>query len=83
MVVTTVRAGRGKAGAATGQGLGIGAVGALGILGSVSRVSMMKCTVGAGGVFLGTSGRSMSKPIPVGALGIAVSLLGFLDFEPL
>jgi len=43
----------------------------------------MKGTVCAGGVFLGASGRGVSKPVAVGALGVAVSLRRFLDLEPL
>jgi len=44
---------------------------------------MMKRTVGEGGVFLGASGRGVFKSIGVGALGVAVSLYRFLDFQPL
>ena len=63
MVVTRVgRVGRGG-GAAAGDGLGVAALGALGVLASVSRSSMMKRTVWAGGVFLGASGRGVSESI--------------------
>jgi len=41
---------------------------------------MMKRTVEAGEVILGASGRGVSEPIAVGALGVAVSLRCFLDF---
>jgi len=44
---------------------------------------MMKRTVGAGGVFLGVSGSSVSKSVVVGALGVAVSMCRFLDLESL
>jgi len=41
---------------------------------------MMKRTVRAGGLFLGESGRGVSKSIAVGTRGVAVSLGRFLDF---
>jgi len=82
-VVTPVGAKGGRGGAATGDGLGVAALGACGVLIYVSRARMMKRTVGAGGVFLGASGRGVSESVTVGALGIAVSLRRFLDFEPL
>ena len=44
---------------------------------------MMKSTVGAGGLLLGASGMGMSESIAIEALGVAVSLRRFLDFEPL
>jgi len=44
---------------------------------------MMKCREGAGGVFLGASGSSVSESAAVRALGVAVSLRRFLDLEPL
>jgi len=83
VVITTVGAVVGRGGAAAGDGLGVAALGACGVLASVSRASMMKRAVGAGGVFLGASGRGVSKPIAVGALGVAVRLPRFLDYEPL
>ena len=83
MVITTVGAVGGGAGAAAGDGLGVAALGSSGVLPSVSRASMMKRTVGAGVVFHGASGRGVSEPVAVGALGVAVSLLRFLDLEPL
>jgi len=83
MVVTTVGAVGGGGGAAAGDGLEVAALGASGVLASVGRASMMKRTVGAGGVFLSASGRGVSKPVAVGALGVAVSLRGFLDLETL
>jgi len=83
VVVPTVGAvGRGG-GAATREGLRVAALGAGGVLASMSRASMMKRTVEAGGVLLGASGRSVSESIAVGALGLAVSLRCFLDFKPL
>ena len=42
---------------------------------------MMKCTVRAGGVFLGTSGRGVSKSVAAGTLGISVSLCRCHDLE--
>jgi len=44
---------------------------------------MMKCAIGASWVFLGASGMGVSKTAAVEALGVAVSLGRFLDFEPL
>ena len=83
MVVTIVgTVGRGG-GTAAGQGLGVAALGAGGVLASVGRTSMMKRTVGAGGVFQGASGRGVSESVGVCALGVAVTLRRFLDFEPL
>jgi len=73
----------GGGGAATGDSLGVAALGAGGVLASMSRARMMKRTVGAGGVFLGVSGRGVSEIIAVGALGVAVSFRRFLDLEPL
>ena len=58
------------------------ALGAGRALASVSQTSMIKRTVGAGGVFLGASGRGVSEPIAVSALGVAVSLRRFLAIEP-
>ena len=70
-------------GAAARDGLGVAALVAGGVLASVSRASMMKHTVGAGGVFLSVAGRGVSEPVAVGALGAAINLRRFLDFEPL
>jgi len=75
--------GGGGGGAAAVDGLGIAALGAGGVLASMSRASMMKRTVGAGRVFLGESGGGVAESIAVGALGVAISLRRFLDFEPL
>jgi len=83
VVVTTVGAVGREGGAAAGDSSRVTAFGTGGVLASVSRASMMKRTVGAGGVFLGASGRSVSKWRAVGALGVAISLRRFLDFEPL
>jgi len=44
---------------------------------------MMMRTVGTGGVFLGSSGSTVSESVAVGALGVAVSLRRFLHFEQL
>jgi len=44
---------------------------------------MMKGTVGAGGVFLGASGKGVSESVTVGTLGVAVSLHRFFNLEPL
>ena len=43
----------------------------------------MKCAIGASWVLLGASGMGMSETVAVEALGVAVSLSCFLDFEPL
>jgi len=83
VVVTTFGAVGGGGGTAAGDGLGVAALGAGGVLASVCRPNMMKCTVWAGGVFLGASGGGVSEPVAVGALGVAVSLSRFLDLEPL
>jgi len=83
MVIATVGAVGGGRGAAVGDGFGVATFGAGGVLATVGRTSMMKCTVWAGGVLLGASGIGVSKSIAVGALGVAVSLGHFLDFEPL
>ena len=81
MVVTTVGGvGRGRR-AAAGDGLGVAALGGGGVLAYVSRASLMKRTVGAGGVFLGAPGRSVSKSVAVGTLGVPASLRCFLDPE--
>ena len=74
--------GGGGGGTAGGARLEIAALGGRGVLASVSRASMMKRTLGADEVFLGALGSGVSKPIAVGALGVAVSLRCFLDFEP-
>jgi len=42
---------------------------------------MMRRTVGARRVFLGASGRSVSKSVAIGTLSVALSLPRFLDFE--
>ena len=81
LFITTVGALGGGGGTAAGDGLGIAALGAGGVLASRSRASMMNRTVGAGGVFLGASGRGVSESVAVGALGVAVSLRRFLEFE--
>jgi len=73
----------GGGGAAAGNGLGVATFRAGGVLASVSCASMMKHRVGAGGVFLGASGRDVSETGAVDALGVAVSLRCFFDLEPL
>jgi len=83
VVVTTVGAVGAGGEASAGDSLGVTALGVCGVLAFVSRASMMKRTVGTGGMFLGASGRGVSKPIAVGALGVAVSLPCLLDLEPL
>jgi len=42
---------------------------------------MMKGTIGAGGVFLGTSGIGLSESVTVGAFGVAVALCSLFAFE--
>jgi len=44
---------------------------------------MMQRRIGTGVVFLGASGRGVSKAVAVGAFGIAVSLCPFLALKPL
>ena len=83
MVVTTVRAVGVGDGAAAGDGLGVTALGAGGVLAYVSQASMMKRRVGAGAVFLGASGRDVSKSVAVGTLSVRVSLRRFLDLKSL
>ena len=82
VVVATFGAVGGGRGAAVGNSSGIAALGTGGVLASVSRESMMKRTVGAGGVLLGASGKGVSESIAISALGVAVSLGRFLDLEP-
>jgi len=81
VVVTTVGAVWGSGGAAARNCLGVATLGAGGILASVSRASIMKRTVWAGGVFLGASGRGVSKVVAVVTLGVVVSLRRLLDLE--
>jgi len=83
VVVTAVWAVGGGGGAAAGESLGVATLPACGVLASVSRASIMKRTVGAGGVLLGASGWTVSESIAFGALGFTVSLCRFLDLEPL
>jgi len=42
---------------------------------------MIKCAVGAGGMFLAASGGGESKSVSVGGLGVVVSQHGSLDLE--
>jgi len=81
VVIATVRAVGGGGGAAVGDCLRVSALGACRVLASVGRASMMKHTGGAGRVFLGASGRGVSKSVAVGALGERVCLHHFLDLE--
>jgi len=81
VVIITVGAVRGRCGKPVRNGFGVTTLGAGEALPSVSRASMMKRTVGAGGMFLGASGRGVSKLVAVGTLGVAVSLHRFLDLE--
>ena len=83
MVLTGVRAVGGGVGAAAGDGFGVAAFGACGVLASVGRVTMMKSTVGAGGVLLGALGMGASELIGIEALPVAVNLRRILDLEPL
>ena len=83
MVITAVWAVWGGGGASAGDDLEVSALGVCGVLASVGRASMMKRTVGAGGMFLGTSVSSLSESIAVDALGVGVSLRRFLDLDPL
>jgi len=54
-----------------------------GVWASGGCTSMMKSTVGAGGVLLGASGMRVSELVAVGALGVVVSLRRFLDLGSL
>jgi len=72
---------RGGGGAAVRDGHRVAALEAGGVLASGIRGRMMKCTVGAGGVFLGVSGGWVSNLVAVGAMGVAVSLGRFVDLE--
>jgi len=83
MVVPTVGAVGGGGGAAVRDGPGVASFWAGEVLASVSPTSMMKRTVGAGGVLLGASGMGVSKSVALGALGVAVSLRRFHNLEPL
>jgi len=44
---------------------------------------MVQCAIGTSWVFLGASGMGVSKTVAVEALGVAVSLRRFHDFESL
>jgi len=68
-------------GAAAGNGLRVAAFEACGVLAPMGRTIVVKCTVGAGGVFVGASGIGLSESVAVGALGVAVGLGSILDFE--
>jgi len=81
VVIATIGAVGWGGGAAVGNGLKVAAFGACGVLVSVGRTIVMKCTVGAGGVFLGASGMGVSESVAVGALGEAGGLRGLFDFE--
>ena len=81
MVVTTVGAVGGGGGTAAGESLGVPALGAGGVQASVSRASIMKRTVVAGGRFLSASGTSVSESVAVCALGVAVRFGHFLDHK--
>ena len=81
MVITTFGAVGGGGGPPSRDSPGVAALVAGGVLASVSRASMMKCTIGACAVFLGASGSGVAKSVAVGTLGVAVSLRRFLDLE--
>jgi len=81
VVVAAIGALGGGGRTASGDGLGVVAVGACGVLTPVGCASMMKRTKGTGGVLLGASGIGVSESVAVGALGIAVGLRSLLDFE--
>jgi len=83
MVVSAVGAVGGGLGTAVWDGPGVPSFWAGGVLASVSRTSMMNRTVWPGGVLLSTWGIGVSKSIVVGALGVVVSLGGFLNLAPL
>jgi len=83
VVVAAVRAVGGGRRIAIRDGSGVPSLWAGRVLASVYRTSMMKRTIGAGGVFLGASGRGVSKAVAVGALAVTGGLGRFLDLEPL
>jgi len=73
----------GEGGAAAGDSSAVASLGASGVLVSVGLASMMKRTIRASGVLLGASGMGVSESVAVEALGVVVSLRGFVDLEPL
>ena len=83
MVLSAVGVVWGGGGTAVRDGPGVTSLWAGGVVASVSRMSMMKCTVGPGGVLLGASGMGVSASVAVGAMGVAVGFRRFLDLEPL
>jgi len=83
MVVPAFGAVGGGGWTAVRDGPGVASLWAGGVLAWVNRTSMMKRTVGAGGVRLGASGMGVSELVAVGVLGVAVSLRCSLDPERL
>jgi len=63
------------------DGLGVDSIGAGGVVRSVSRTSMVKRTIGTGGMFLGASGRGVSEAVALDTLGVSGSLCRFLYLE--
>ena len=80
VVVPTVGAVRRGAGAEVEQGLVCATLGAGRVLVAGGRAGMMKRTPGRSGVFLGASGRGVSKSVAVGTFPLAVRLGRFLSW---
>ena len=83
IVIPSVGTVWGGGGRAVWDGPGVATLWAGRVLALVSRTSMMKYTVAAGGVSMGASDMDLSESVAVGALGVAVSLRHFLDLAPL
>ena len=83
VVAATVGAVGGGGGATPGDRFLVPSFGTGGVLAPMGRMSMMKCAVRACRVFLGASGRCVSKSVAVGALGISIGLDDPFDFPAL
>ena len=81
MVATAVGTVGGGGWAAARDGPGVASLGAGGVLASVGRTSMVKRTEGARGVGLLATLGGVAETVAVVALGVAVGVDGFLDFE--
>jgi len=79
MEVTTFGAVWGGCWAAAGEGFGVTYFWAGEVLALVSRPSIVKGTAGAGGVFLGASGRGVSESVAVRTLCVAARLCHLFD----
>ena len=70
-----------RGGRAVREGPGVASLGAGGVLLSLYQASVLKGTIGAGGVFLGASGRGVSEAVAVAGLGVATILRHFRDLD--